>query len=830
MGTLGQDIRFALRLLAKTPGISVLAMLALALGIGANTAIFSLVNAALLRPLPGIEEAEQLVQFERLQRDRVSSNFGYPDYLDYRNRNQTLSGLAAHVGTPMSFTAGASGQDPPERVRGELVTGDYFSVLGVKPALGRLIDSDDDGAPGAHPVAVLGYGFWQRAFASTDVIGHSVSLNGHSFTIVGVAGGEFGGTATGTSIDIWLPMPMLAEGMPRTRSDGSSWFGERAWGWLGILGRLKPGVTLEQAQAEMKTIARQLEQSYPITNEGRSVRLISDIGLGSGDRDELGKFLGLLLAAVVLLLLISCGNAANLLLVRAAARRREIAVRLALGATRGRLIRQLLTEGVLLSLPAGALGLLLAPWAGSAIVALQQPSTVLSRVETSLDFRVLAFTLTLSVATGILFGLLPALQASKTNLVTSLKDGAAASSKRGSRMQSLLVVSQIALSLMLLIGAGLVVKTMRTVLTADPGFDRANLLLMSVDLTIQEYTEQRGKSFYDQITRRLETVPGVVSASLAKTVPPNAWSDRLSIFYPGEEPPQEVLRGRDDLGLRVELNRIAPDYFRTLGITVLKGREFNPADGEGAPAAAVINEKLANRLWPEENAIGKRLSAPALSGPPRPPLEVVGVVKDTRHRSLLLEPPLILYVPEQQDYDGRATIVVRTMGDPKSLIPAIRSEVAALDKSLQLTGVKTMSEQISSTLWQQQMAAGLIGLFGLLALLLAAIGLYGVIAQFVAQRNREIAIRMALGAGTTEVVKLVLKQGSTLAIAGVAVGLVTALISTRVLSSLLWGVSATDAATFIAASAVLIAVPMLASIIPARRASRIDPVVALRQE
>jgi predicted permease len=290
------------------------------------------------------------------------------------------------------------------------------------------------------------------------------------------------------------------------------------------------------------------------------------------------------------------------------------------------------------------------------------------------------------------------------------------------------------------------------------------------------------------------------------------------------------LRGRDDLGLRVEFNRIAPDYFRTLGITILQGREFNDADREGAPAAAVINEKLAHRLWPDENAIGKRISDPVLSGTPRPPFEVVGVVKDTRHRSMLVDPPLILYVPEQQDYDGRATIVVRTVGDPKSLVPAIRSEVAALDKSLPLVGMKTMSEQISSTLWQQQMAAGLIGIFGLLALLLAAIGLYGVIAQFVAQRNREIAIRMALGAGAAEVVKLVLKQGSTLAIAGVLAGLATAFVSTRVLSSLLWGVSATDPATFIVASVVLIAVPVLASIIPARRASRIDPVVALRQE
>jgi predicted permease len=824
MRSLTRDIRFAIKLLAKTPGITILAILALALGIGANTAIFSLVNAALLQPIPGVEAPERLIKLERLQRDRVSYNFGYPDYLDYRDRNQTFTQLAASVATQLSFSGETATQ-----VRGELVSGNYFSALGVKPALGRLISSDDDRTPGEHPVAVLGHGFWQRAFAGSDVVDRVLTLNGYSFTIVGVADKEFRGTRTGASVDVWLPISMLAYGMPRTRSDGSNWFGERAWGWLNIFGRLKPGVEPEEAQAELKTIAAQLEQAYPATNAGRSVQVAADFGLYSDDRDELVDFLGLLHAAVLLLLLIACGNVANLLLVRAAARRKEVAVRLALGCSRRRLISQLLTEGVLLALPAGALGLLLAPWVSGAILSLQESTTVLRGVEPDLDLRVLAFTFGLSVATGILFGLAPALQASKTDLITSLKDGAP-SGRRGARLQSALVVAQIALSLVLLIGAGLLVRTMQRVLLADPGFDRANLMLMSVDLTIQDYNEQQGKSFYSQVTQRMEALPGVVSASLAKTVPPNSWSDSIQVFYEGEEPSQEALRGGDDLGIRVELNRIARGYFRTLGIPVLRGREFSDADRENAPAVGIINERLARRLWPDEDPIGKRLAAPNYSGAPRPPVEIVGVVKDTRHRSLLTEPPPILYLPELQSYDGRATLVIRTQGDPSGLIAAFHSEVAALDPNLPVVAVKTMSQQIASTLWQQQMAAGLIGTFGILALVLAALGLYGVVAQFVAQRSREIAIRIAIGADPGDVIRLVVKRGSILGLLGVAAGLAAALASTRVLESILWDVSPTDPLTFFIAAAVAAGVPLAASIIPARRASRIDPVVALRQE
>ena len=823
MENLRQDIRYAIRMLAKNPGITALAVLALALGIGANTAIFSLVNAVLLRPLPGVTDADQLVQFERLQRGRVMYNFGYPDYLDYRDQNQSFSGLAAHCATPVSLTGGTT-----ERIRGDLVSGNYFSVLGVKPALGRLLFPEDDLTPGAHPVAVLSYDLWQTAFNSDpEAIGETINLNGHDFTVLGVAAKDFKGTVTGASFDVWVPMAMQPQIIPRM---SAGILQDRSAGWISLFGRLKPGILPEQAQAEMRTIASQLESSYPATNEGRSLSVITGFGLDADDRADYAKFLGLLLGVVGLLLLIACGNVANLLLVRAASRRREIAVRLALGATRARLMRQLLTEGLLLSVLGGALGLLLAPWTADLVVALQQPAYALRGINLSLDLKVLAFTVLVSLLTGIVFGLVPALQSSKPDLVTSLKDGAKPAGRRRSRLQKLLVVSQVSLSLVLLIGAGLAVRTMQKVLATDRGFETENLLLMSLDLSIQGYTEPQGKALYDQLLKRLEAVPGIQSASLAKTVPPNDWSDRLSIFYEGQAPPQEVLRGRDDLGLRVDANRIAPHYFRTLGIPLLQGREFTDQDKEGTLDVAIISDKLAQKLWPGESAIGRRIAIPVYSGPSRPSVEIIGVAKDTKYRSLMTEAPLLLYLPESQNYDGRATLVVRTATDATAFVSAIRNEVNALDKNLPLFAVKTMSDQIASTLWQQRMAAGLIGIFGLLALVLAAVGLYGVIAHSVAQRTQEIGIRMALGATSTDVLKLVVKEGLALAIIGVIVGIAAAFACTRLMSSVLYGVGATDITTFIVASALLAVVALAASYIPARRAAKVDPCVALKYE
>lgn len=821
METIWQDLRFAIRLFRRNPGFTLVAIVALALGIGANTAIFSLINGALLRPLPGLRDPDQLVLLERTTNGSPSS-FGYPDYADYRDRNISLAGLAAHCGTPLTFDNGTV-----ERLRGDLVSGNYFEVLGVKPLLGRLIGPEDDRQPGASPVAVLSYGLWSRVFGADPAVeGRIIKLNDYDFTVVGVAARDFAGTEKGFSFDVWIPVKMQVQAMPRTM--GRNWFNDRAAGWLSLFGRLKQASTLEAAQTELGTIAAQLEQSYPASNSGGTVSLIRGLGRDADDRHSLTKFLGLLLAAVVLLLLIACTNVANLLMVRATTRSREIAVKLALGATRVRLIRQLLAEGLLLSLGAAAIGTLFAPWVARLIVSLQQPSYGLRGTDAGLDARVLVFAALLAVLTGVVFGLAPALQTSNPDLVVALKEGSQGASRR-SRVQRYLVVVQVALSLVLVIGAALAVRTMQKVLTMERGFDNDNLVLMSMDLTIQNYDEAKGKSFYEELIRRIEGIPGVQSASLAKTVPPNDWSDRLSVFLPGDEPPPEVLRGRDDLGLRVDANRIAPHYFQTLGIQLLEGREFDYADRGGTPLVAILNENLAARLWPGESAIGKLLAVPFWREP-RPPVTIIGVVRNTKHRSLLAEMPMIVYLPELQAYDGRATLVARVSSNPQSFIPVIRGEVAAIDRRLPLYAVKTMSEQISSTLWQQRMAAGLIGLFGSLALLLAAIGLYGIVSHWVALRTREIGIRLALGARASSVIRMVIRQGLWLAAQGIALGIASALLLTRMMSSLLYGISTTDPMSFATASILLAGVALGASFVPARRATRVDPMVALRCE
>jgi len=823
VNSLWQDLRYAFRFLARTPTHTAVAISALALGIGANTAIFSVVNGALLRSLPGVEYPEQLVTLERVQNGKVQYSSGYPDYLDYRDHNSSFAGLAAHCGTPLSFINAQN-----EILRGDLVTGNYFSVLGVKPALGRLISEEDDQQPGAHPIAVLSYRFWSRVFGGDrEVIGRAIKLNGFDFTVIGVAARDFGGTETGESYDVWLPIKMQVQAMPRTL--GVHWFNDRSAGWLGLFGRLKTGIQTELAQVELENIALRLEQEYPDTNSGRRVSVVSGLGLDSNQRAALSRFLGLLLLMVAMLLLIACGNVASLLLVRAISRRREIAVKLALGASRGRLIRQLLTEGFVLSLIGGGLGLLLAPWLAQVVTTIEQSAYGLRGIDVGLDSRVLGFTAFLSVATAVIFGLAPALQASSVELIAYLKDGVQGSGSRKSRLQTSLVAAQIALSLVLLIGAGLAVRTMQQALTIPRGFDSENIILMSMDLTIRGYSEAQGRAFYEELISRIDGLPGVISSSLAKTVPPNSWSDRLAVFLPGEEPPPEVLKARDDFGLRVDANRIAPDYFGTLGIPLVEGREFNDKDRVGTVPVAILNERLANHLWPGESAIGKFLFVPFWHEP-RPPVQIIGVAKDTKHRSLLTEMPMLVYLPEFQAYDGRATLVVKTAVDSKTLLPAIREVFANLDKELNLFSVKTMSEQIESTLWQQRTAARLIGMFGFLALGLAAIGIYGLMANSVALRTKEIAIRMALGADVVQVQSMILRNGMVLALSGIAIGIGAAFVLTRLMSSLLYEVSATDPLTFVLSSVVLLIVALVACWIPARRATRVDPVVVLRWE
>jgi len=842
--TLLQDIRFALRMLRKSPGFTAVAVLTLALGIGANTAIFSLINSVLLQPLPGIANPGQLVSLFRMQKGDPFGVNGYPDYVDYRDRNHSFSDLAAHAATWMNLGTGE-----PERIIGDIVTGNYFTVLRVQPALGRLIVPDDDTKRDANAVVVLSYSFWERKFgASRSILGSTIVLNGYPFTVIGVAPRRFTGVLAALRTEVWVPMSMLNEGMPSSR--GQHYFEERAWGWMRIFGRLKTGVSFEQAQTDMRVVAQQLALAYPITNTGHSVALGRGVGIDPDDRASLAGFLRLLFGAVGLLLVIACANIAGLLLVRATGRRREISVRLALGATRRRLIRQLVTEGLCISLASGALGLMLAPWIISISVHYAQPTSVIRGSNVNPDARVLAFTLLVAILAGVAFTVLPALRSSSLDMLKSLKEGAPTAPRSQSLLQRLLATAQVSASFVLLIAAGLLFHSMRKILNTDPGFDTNNVFIASINLTMQGYEKandgsastfrntdgeavdgKRGDIFYHQLFDRLARLPKVSSASLSTSVPPNPWPGGVSVFHPGEEPPQYLLRGQEfQRGLRVNIVSISPHYFQTLGISLIQGRDFDLEDDDSSPGRAIVSRNLAERMWPGENAVGKRISLPSLEGPPRPPLEIVGVAADCKYLSLTEPAPLILYVPFFQGYSGRATIALHTALPPGVASVELRQAVADLDKTLPVFEAKTMQEQVAFSVWQQEMASSLIGAFGLLAVFLAALGLYGMIAHSVSQRTHEIGIRMALGAQRTQLLRMVIREGMLLALTGVAAGIVGSIALSRVLGNLLFGINASDPGTFVAVAALFTVVTFVACYIPARRAMRVDPMVALRYE
>jgi predicted permease len=580
----------------------------------------------------------------------------------------------------------------------------------------------------------------------------------------------------------------------------------------------------------MQIIAGRLAAAYPESNEHRSVDVIPSFGMDPDDRAALQKFFGLLIGSVGILLLISCTNVANLLLSRADSRRREIAMRLALGASRGQLVRQLLTEGVLLSCLAGGLGLLLTPWTGSLILAFRQPLYALRNVDTTPDARVLGFTLAVALLTGIFFSLVPALQASKPDLVATLKDNTPGVGRR-SRLKSVLVSSQVALSLVLLVVAGVTVRKMQKIVNQNPGFTSNNLLMMSISPSTQGYSEPQGERFYEELLARVERIPGIQSASLATTVPPSDWSSRVSIFYEGQVPPLDYFRGHEfELGIRVDMNNVTPNYFRTMGIPILQGRDFAERDRPGAPLVAIVSQRLAQRLWPDQNVVGKRIECPPWEGTPRPPFEIIGVSADARYRSLLADAPLLLYLPESQNYNGTETLVIHTSRDPIGVLAAVRSAVSSLDANLPIFAVKTMSDQVDDSLWQPRMAAGILGCFSFLALVLAAVGLYAVVSQWMGQRTREIGIRMALGAKPQNVMRLILGYGAGLALWGISAGVLIGSAVTRFVSAQLFGTNSTDAMTIAGIAALLLFVALAACYVPARRAMGVDPMVALRYE
>jgi macrolide transport system ATP-binding/permease protein len=810
MEGLKSDLRFALKLLLKNPALNAIAILSLALGIGANTAIFSLTNFLFLRALPHVEEPGSLVKVFNKTRWSDYSSISYPDYKDYRDTNRVFSQLIAYGGESMNLDLGGN----PERVLGEMVTGSYFPTLGVKAALGRLISPEDD-QPGAPPVAVLSHGLWQRGFGSDPkVLGKSFLLNGNKTLVAGVAPPGFKGLELREKIELWIPIAhatlIYNQGPPPLEA--------RGLGLWRLVGRLRPGVTLEQAAANLTTVAQQIHQQFP-NPMGRNPLLVSatEATFSPADRGTVSRLVGLLMAVVGLVLLIACVNIANLMLARTARRRRELSVRQALGADRGRLVRQLLTESVLLALLGATLGLVLADAILPFLARFQLPSEI--ALDLDLDGRVLGFALALALVTGLLVGLVPALRASRPDLVSAIKD--TSDKAAGLGLRGLFVIAQVALCLVLLIGAGLFLKSLQRLLTIDPGMAPQNLATLSVDLGSAGYSEEEGKTFYRQLLERVGNIPGVQAVSLASTLPIAVDSSSVPFFS------EEVPEAQE--GLKINVNLVGPDYFRAIGLPLLQGRAFTSADS-GTPSVCIVNQTLAERFWPGQNPIGKRLR---FSGADGELLEVIGVARNGKYNSLREDPQPYVYLSYLQVYELFSTtkhLLVRTAMEPERLFADIRRGVQSLDRSLPVFDARTMESHLATFLAQERQTALLLLLLAGLALLLASIGLYGVMSYSVSQRTREIGIRMALGAGRGDVIKQLIIESARLIIVGSVIGLIAAILATRLVSTLLYSVSPTDTATFVLAFAVLAAVGLAAGFVPARRAASVNPMSAIRYD
>jgi putative ABC transport system permease protein len=799
------DLRYAIRMQVKNPAFTVIAIIALALGIGANTAIFSVVNTVLLRPLP---DPERLVMVWE-----DATKHGYPtdtpaaaNFVDWRDQNQVFEGMAAIVDESFNFT----GAGDPERLEGRRVSSNLFPLLGVEPQLGRVFTAAED-QPGSQRVVLLSYPLWQRRFGGDpSIVGKTLTLNGEGYTVVGVMPARF--QFPSTDDDLWVPVAFT----PQQAAN-------RNRHYLQVVARLKPGVTLTQAQTEMSTIATRLQQQYPQSNAdlGAAVTSLREHLVG-----DIKPALLVLLGAVGLVLLIACANVANLLLARAAVRQKEIAVRVALGARRRRLIRQFLTESVLLSTLGGIVGMVIA-YVGLMLLKTFIPENISQAREIAIDFSVLGFTLLVSVATGVIFGLAPAIQATRFNQIETLKEGGrdAATGGGGKRLRSLLVMAEVAISLVLLIGAGLLINSFLRLRNVDPGFRADNLLTMKIVLPEPKYREyERRSAFYTDLVQRVEALAGVRSAAVTTNLPLYRQGNSISIGIEGRpDPPpgQELI---------VVTRIISPGYFDTMSIPLLRGRQFTDQDTGTSPNVVVISETMARRFWPGEEAIGKRISAGRVESP-EDWIQIVGVVKDVRQFELNADPKPQMYMSYRQaGFFAPRDLVVKTDVDPSSMAATVRKAVWEIDKDQPVSNIRTMESILADSIARQRFSMLLLAIFAAVALVLAGVGIYGVMSYSVAQRTREIGIRMALGAQTSAVLKLAVGYGIKLVITGIVIGLVAAFALTRVMSTLLFGVTATDPTTFTLISLLLVCVAAIASYIPARRATKVDPIIALRYE
>jgi putative ABC transport system permease protein len=804
-----QDLQFGLRMLVKSPTFTCVSVLTLAIGIGANTAVFTVVNALLLRPIDGVAQPDRLVQIGRQFRDKAYlSDSSYPDYLDYRSQNTVLSGLAAVAPRAFHITA----RRTTERVEGELVSSNYFDVLGVAAARGRLMAPDDDrDVNGGHNV-VLSHRFWQRNLAGDpSIVGETIDVDGYPFTVIGIASEPFAGTKIGTPRDVWVPLVSVR----RTDPAIAGRLNQRIPSWLEMIGRLKPDVTVDQVRAELTVIARRLVDTYPDTTVRAAVGVEPGIGRDVDVQRAMRRFVNVPFVAVGAVLLIACANVAGLLLARAGSRRKEIATRLALGAGRIRVVRQLLTESLVLAFVGGAGGLVVGRWLTTGLqTLLPERYLFLSfSVDFSPDWRVFGYAFATTTITGVLFGLVPALQGSRPNLISGLKGVAASDDRRSVGVRAALVIVQIALSMVLLVTGALCVRTWLNVTAIDLGYRAGSVLTARLDLAKQRYDEVRGRLLHQELLARVRALPGVDAAAFAVTLPLNdgRWEDGIR-------------RQGDPARVQTFLNVISPGYFDALSIPRIAGRIFSDSDDRNAPTVAILNQTLARMLWPDESPIGKRVSMKGQS------LEIVGLVRDIKGRNLLEPAGPMLYVPLSQSYQSNVILHVRTSNAPMSLVADVRRQLHELDEDLAVYGVAALSDHVSATMTPQRLLAYLVGGFGVLALLLAAIGLYGLVAYTVTARTSEIGIRMALGARKMDVVGLFVGGGMKLAIAGVILGGIAASGITPLMGSLLFGVSPLDANTLIAVSVLLLIVTLAATSLPAQRAARADPRLALRCE
>ena len=835
-----RDVRHAFRILAHNRGFAAIAILSLALGIGANTAIFTLIDAVLLRSLP-VRDPQQLVVLAR-NPDDPSMSFNYPDYRYIRDHNRSYAGVIATNGggAALAFGVPAEGGGRAEIAAAAMVSGNYFDVLGVTPAAGRLFTPDDNQVEGASPYVILSYDFWQRRFGRDPrVIGRPVTLNGSPFNIIGVVRQGFTGTSVGTVSDLYVPIMMMSSVNRGVRQ----WNTRHFW-WLNVIARLKPGGTAQAAIPEANVLYQQILKSdperrpapsYEKDREKRERMTVLPAGNGfSYFRRQFSKPLAVLMIVVGMVLLIACANVANLLLARAAARQKEIAIRLAVGASRLRLVLQLVLETVIVSLAGGLAGLLFAWWGVRVLVGLMPQRALPVDLNLTPDFRLLGFAFAVSLLTGLACGLVPALQATRPNLVSSLKNELRTVGRARFDLRRLLVVAQVAISLLLLIGAGLFVRSLRNLRTLDPGFTRESVLLVNVNPQASGYKGQRLRDYYERLLSRVAAYPEVRAASLAEITPlaGSRWNSDVSV---------EGYQRRPDEEPWVDFNEVSPRFFDTLGIPIILGRDFTVQDSPTTspdtpdkkmgppPPVAIINEAMAKKYFPHRSPIGMRFSD-GDTFKMEESYEIVGVVKDANYFGLRESVTSMVYLPDWRTGAGSRTLCVRSATPPDRLIPAIRREAAALDPAIPVVQTLTLEQQFDNNISQERMVTTLCGFFGALALLLAAIGLYGVMAHSVARRVREIGIRMALGAQPGEVLWLVLRETVVVVAAGTLIGLPAAFLLTRLVTSFLFGLTPQDPLTIAGSTAVLLAITALAGYIPARRAARVDPMIALRYE